>query len=220
MNATVNIVCFRGKTLKNGEHPLMIRVSKNRKAKYKSLGFSVHPDHWDFQKSRPKPNCPNKELILKIILEKEAEFQTEILELASMKKEYTASSLLASKTNQITTKDVGGFFEELIKNLEKAGKINYAVSFKATCNSMKQFCGNNLDFPFHEIDVDWLKKYELWLKESNCTEVTIAIIFRTLRSAYNKAIAAKCALKSSYPFEEFKISKLDTSTQKSYIKKK
>jgi hypothetical protein len=31
MNATVNLVCYKQKTLKNGEHPLMIRVSKDGK---------------------------------------------------------------------------------------------------------------------------------------------------------------------------------------------
>ena len=100
MKAIVNIVCYKQKTLKNGEHPLMIRVTKNRKVKYKSLGIPVHPDHWDFQKNRPLPKCPNREVILKIILEKEAEFQREILELISMQKEYTASSLIAAKTNR------------------------------------------------------------------------------------------------------------------------
>ena len=84
MNETVNIICYRQKALKNGEHPIMIRVSKDGKKKYKSLGLSVHPDYWDFEKNRPKPNCPNRELILKTILEREAEFQKEILELTSM----------------------------------------------------------------------------------------------------------------------------------------
>ena len=88
MNATVNVVCYKSKTLSNGEHPLMIRVCKNGKTKYKGLGISVHPDYWDFQKSRPKIDCPNRELILKTILEKEAEFQKEILELISMQKEF------------------------------------------------------------------------------------------------------------------------------------
>ena len=101
MNATVNVVCYKSKTLSNGEHPLMIRVSKNQKTKFKSLGISVHPDNWDFQKNRPLPKCPNRELILKTILEREAEFQKEILELTSMQKDYTAASLIASKTNQI-----------------------------------------------------------------------------------------------------------------------
>ena len=69
MKAVVNIICYKQKTLKNGEHPIMIRVAKQGKTKYKSLGISVHPDNWDFQKNRPLQNCPNRELILKIILE-------------------------------------------------------------------------------------------------------------------------------------------------------
>ena len=56
MNAIVNIVCYKQKTLKNGEHPLMIRVTKNRKVKYKSLGISVHPDNWDCKSTNV--TCP------------------------------------------------------------------------------------------------------------------------------------------------------------------
>ena len=219
MNATVNIVCYKQKTLKNGEHPLMIRVTKNGKRKYKSLGISVYPDNWDFQTNRPKPKCPNRELILKTILEKEAEFQKEILELTSMQKEYTASSLMASKTNQINAKTVGSFFAELVKQFEKADRLGNTKSYHYVYNSIKRFCKNDLDFPFSDMDFDWLSRYEQWLKQSNCTEVTIALHFRTLRSVYNKAIVAKCASKSSYPFGEFKVSKFDTSTQKRAIPK-
>ena len=219
MNATVNIVCYRQKTLSNGEHPLMIRVTKNGKRKYKSLGLSVHPDQWDFKTNRPKAKCPNRELILKTILEKEAEYQKEILELISMQKEYTAASLVASKTNQITTKSVGSFFEELIQQFKKADKINYASTFKYTWYSLKKFYGRDLDFPFSHLDFEFLEKYEQWLKSYNYTEVTIFSIFKNIRTAYNKAIAAKCAHKGSYPFGEFKVSKFDVTTQKRAIPK-
>jgi hypothetical protein len=69
MNAIVNIVCYRQKKLSNGEHPLMIRVTKNGKRKYKSLGLSVHPDHWDFKTNRPNPDKPEpkREKLLPII---------------------------------------------------------------------------------------------------------------------------------------------------------
>jgi site-specific recombinase XerD len=201
------------------EHPLMIRVNKHGKTKYKSLGISVHPDHWDFQKNRPLPKCPNKELILKIILEKEAEYQKEILELTSMQKEYTAASLVEAKTNQVKVKSVGSFFEEIINQLKEENRIGNAKVFRYTSNSMKGFCGNDLDFPFHNIDTQWLKKYEQWLRNRNCTEVTMSVYFRTLRTAYKKAIDAKCTSKGSYPFEEFKLSKFDTTTQKRAIPK-
>lgn len=43
MKATVNVLCYKSKTLKNGEHPLMICVCKGGKRKYISLGVSVNP---------------------------------------------------------------------------------------------------------------------------------------------------------------------------------
>lgn len=84
MNATVNVVCYKSKTLSNGEHPIVLRISKNGKRKYVSIGVSVSPKHWDFAKNTPKANCPNRDYIKKIILDKEAEYQKQILEFMSL----------------------------------------------------------------------------------------------------------------------------------------
>lgn len=51
MNATVNVVCYTSKILSNGEHPLMLRICKDGKKKYRSLGISVNPKYWDFKKN-------------------------------------------------------------------------------------------------------------------------------------------------------------------------
>lgn len=65
MNATVNVLLFKSKTLADGSHPLMIRICKDNKKKYRSLGVSLQSQFWDFEKNKPKRNCPNKELIQK-----------------------------------------------------------------------------------------------------------------------------------------------------------
>ena len=39
MDATISVVCYKSKTLSNGEHPLMLRISKDGKKKYQSLGI-------------------------------------------------------------------------------------------------------------------------------------------------------------------------------------
>jgi integrase/recombinase XerD len=41
--ASVKVILYTSKTLKNGEHPIMIRLIKDRKTKYMSLGHSCHP---------------------------------------------------------------------------------------------------------------------------------------------------------------------------------
>ena len=59
-----------------------------------SLGISVNPKYWDFTRNKPKPNCPNKEYIQKIILDKQRELQQRRLELNVEQKEYTTTTLL------------------------------------------------------------------------------------------------------------------------------
>ena len=85
MDAGVNILCYKSKTLANGAHPLMIRVCKDGKKKYVSLGVSVLPQFWDFTKNQPKKNCPNKAYIEKIIADKSSEFAERIIELKAEK---------------------------------------------------------------------------------------------------------------------------------------
>ena len=96
MEATVNVTCYKSKVLKNGESPLMVRICKNGKKKYKSLGISVNPAHWDFKKNLPKPKCPNYEALLILINEKINEFQRIILDKKVNNAEFTATTLLQS----------------------------------------------------------------------------------------------------------------------------
>ena len=219
MNATISVVCYKSKTLSNGEYPLMLRICKDGKKKYQSLGISVLPRYWDFTRNKPKPNCPNKEYIQKIILNKQTELQQRMLEFNSEQKEYTTTTLLNDENKKFELKTVCQFYQELIEQCKSNDKCGNRLIYKGSYNSLKVFTKNQLDIPFSAIDVSWLNKYEKWLRSKGNKETTMSLMFRTLRSAYNKAIKAKCARKSDYPFDEYKINKFDTKTQKRAIAK-
>ena len=219
MNATINVVCYKWKTLANGEYPLMLRICKDGKKKYQSLGISVLPRYWDFTRNKPKPNCPNKEYIQKIILDKQTELQQRMLEFNSEQKEYTTTTLLNDENKRFELKTVCQFYQELIEQCKNNNKCGNRLIYKGSYNSLKVFTKNQLDIPFSAIDISWLNKYEKWLRSKGNKETTMSLMFRTLRSAYNKAIKAKCARKSDYPFDEYKINKFDTKTQKRAIAK-
>ena len=53
MKETIKVVCYKSKTLSNGEHPIMVCVSKDGKRKYQSLGISIKEELWDFKKNGP-----------------------------------------------------------------------------------------------------------------------------------------------------------------------
>ena len=130
MNASVSVVCYKSKTLSNGEHPLMLRISKDNRKKYLSLGVSILPKYWDFEKNRTKPKCPNKELIEKIILDKKVEYQKQILEFNAEQKDYTAVSLVESKSEKLNKRSVGDFYKELLVEFRKSDKEGNRLVYK------------------------------------------------------------------------------------------
>lgn len=164
MNATISVVCYKSKTLSNGEHPLMLRISKDGKKKYQSLGISVNPKYWDFTRNKPKPNCPNKEYIQKIILDKQQELQQRMLELNVEQKEYTTTTLLNNENTKFELKTVSEFYQELIEQYTREDKCGNRLIYKGSFNSLKVFTNGKLDILFNDIDIAWLNKYEKWLR--------------------------------------------------------
>jgi site-specific recombinase XerD len=218
MSGTINIICYKSKKLSNGESPLMIRVCKDNKTKYKSLGISVKPDYWDFNKNQPKTNCPNREYIEKIIIDKKAEYQKKILELKVEEKEFTAFTLIKPKIKQ-KLKTVHEFYNELVQEMELAGKIGNSRVYKDSLRSLEVYYKNKLDIPFSDIDMEFLLSYEKFLRLKDCKENSMNLYFRTLRSTYNKAIERKHAKRDTYPFNDFKVSKFSIKTEKRAITK-
>ena len=61
MSTTISVVCYKSKVLKNNESPLMLRICKEGKRKYESIGISIDPKYWDSKANKPTSKCPNKE---------------------------------------------------------------------------------------------------------------------------------------------------------------
>lgn len=219
MSTTINVVCYKSKTLANGECPLMLCICKEGKRKYQSLGISIRPQQWDFKKNRPKANCPNKEYIESIITSKIARLQETILILKAENRSFTSATLLHAQDDKFKEVSVDDFFIQTIQQLEAEGRTGNRHFYHRAHNSVRNFCKGNLNIPFSCIDIDWLRRYERWLRGKGNKDTTISIVFRTLRSLYNKAIDCHCARKSDYPFDDFKINKFDTSTPKRAITK-
>ena len=196
----------------------MIRVCKDGKRKYKSLGLSVHPDYWDFKKNKPKTNCPKREIIQKIINEKVIEYSDHILDLNASGKDYTASSLILKQGGNLTKTTVGSYLESQMIQLKSENRLNYCLTFKQLRSSMTRF-NKTLDIYFSDIDKVWLKKYELWLKSEGLKLNSIGVLFRTLRVLYNRAIEENIVKQEQYPFKSYKVSKLKQETIKRAITK-
>ena len=215
---TVDVICYKYKPLKNGELPLKIRICKDRKTRYVNLGVSTKAEDWDFEKNRPKPTCPDRELLEKLISNKISKIRSEIVELKSEGKEFSATTLVEKVTNPIKLTTVGALFKEHLHSLEEEKRTGYRLSIQQTYNSLLKF-NRHLDIPFSEMDVNWLKRYEIWQRKQGKSENTIGIRFRNIRMIFNLAVNMGLAKQEDYPFRKFKVSKLQQETMKRALTK-
>ena len=218
MNSTVNIVCYKSKTLSNGEHPLMVCIYKEGKRKYKSLGISILPQHWDSIKNKPKKNCPNKESIQKVISNTIEKYSSQILEFRANDKEFTISNIIDKINVNTARKTVELLLNDEIERLRQEGRLKYASTYKELKTSLYSFTAH-LNIYFSEIDIDWLKRYEAYLRKNGLGDNSVGIRFRTLRALYNMAIRDNHVKAEYYPFRLYKVSKLHKETVKRAIKK-
>lgn len=218
MEATISVICFKSKVLKNGESPLMVRIYKDGKRKYQSLGISVNPVHWDFKKNQPKAKCPNYEALLILINEKISEFQRIILDKKVNNAEFTAATLLQATAHSQSKHpvSVGNGFLSYIQSLKDEHRLRYAGMFEVSYSSFVKF-NKHLDIPFSDIDIAWLKRYEQWMKSNHYAINTIGTRLRHLRTVLNKAIESKQT--TAYPFSSYKLSKVNQQTAKRAISK-
>ena len=215
---TVDVICYKYKPLKSGELPLKIRICKDRKTRYINLGVSTKAEYWDFEKNQPKSICPDREMLEKLIANKISEVKSKIVELKSEDKEFSATTLVEKVSNPSKTITVGELFKQHIHCLEEEKRTGYRLSIQQTYNSLTKF-NRHLDIPFSEIDCNWLKRYETWLRRQGKSENTIGIRFRNIRMIFNLAMNMELIKPENYPFKKFKVSKLYQDTAKRALNK-
>lgn len=218
MKVTIDIILFKQRTLANGEHPIVVRFTQNRKRKYIRTGVSVQPHQWDDSKNKPKNSCPNKEYIDNIITEKLSKYQKQILEFQSMGREFSINKLIEVTDKPVKNTTVEEYLSILIENLIKENRVGNASHYQALYNSLEKFTKIN-QLQFIDIDVSFLNKYESHLRSIGNKGNTINIKMRTLKATYNKAVKDNIVKKDYYPFDEYNVSKMKENTPKRSITK-
>lgn len=219
MNAKISVTCYKSKILSNGESPLMVKITKNGKRSLKSLGVTVNPKYWDFERDKPKSNCPNRTYIMSIITNALQKYQTIQLDMEAKREDYTAATLLTDTTAKIGLITVEDFLTSHIQQLRDSGKVGNSYAYLNLKTTLHNFYGKKLDFLFGTIDVTFCNKFEAWMRKNKFEDTTMNYYFRTLRATYNKAVEAKCANREKSPFVEYKLSRFSTKTKKRALSK-
>jgi len=201
--ASAKVLLFRHKKFKDGSHPIVLQIIKDRQRKFISLGH-CKVEHWTEAEKLPNNKHPDSSSLQKLIMKKRYEAMKVINELDEKDEQYTIEDIISKiRTNQIN-QTLFNYMEELISRLERTSKIGNARVYENTLNVFKKF-RKNKDIDFKLLNYKILQEFREYLLEEGRKENTISIHLRTLRAVYNSAIKENLVPKSYYPFESFKI---------------
>jgi site-specific recombinase XerD len=209
----LKIVLYGSKTLKNGEHPIMFRLTKDRKSQYIATGYSAKPEHWDTKINKPKTKHPKYTEIETYISIESKKIEKGFMELFLDEKPYTVEHAINKVRNKRTKKTVKIVFDEVIEDEKMKGNIRTSNAYKQTRNVLFTFYTKS-ELQFSEIDYSFLLKFESYLKQKDAMDNTLIFYFKTLRALYNKAQKQGLIRNQVSPFIDFKIGKYDNSTRK------
>jgi hypothetical protein len=120
---TANIELFKGKKLSGGGHPIMLRITVDRKNKYYSTHYATQTEYWDEGKCRVKKNHPDHKIINLKIAQIESTTLTAIqkCELNNIIPTHDVLEKMIFSKNNVTS--VFSYLKKRIDDLKKTGSL-------------------------------------------------------------------------------------------------
>lgn len=236
----ISILPYKSTTLKNGSHPVVLKITKNRIRKYFSLNLCATVEQWNYEYSffkKDKRINPDYEKYNKYINIQVLKAQEVIDDFSRNKVDWTLNQFEEAFLNHSKKGRIQPFIINLISKLKSTGHTGNALSYQRTLDILVIFDKNFDKKLFSEIDIKYIRAFDMFLqtpRESvytsskgnkrivqriGCSGNTRRIYFKSLRSILNKAIEANEASPSTYPFGKggFEVAKLGEETEKRYL---
>lgn len=212
--ASVKVLLMEEKINKAGEAPVYLRITKDRKPKYISIGLRVKPQEWNADTGRVKKPHRNMAQANAFIASKEAEAEGVALDLQRESKFVSPLQIKNTLMGQ-SSESFLKYFDHHLTALEKNGKISTLGKAKSAYTKLKVFLGTR-DMLFDEVTVTFLKQYEAYLRDELGNSVnTIHSNLKIFRKLINEAVREDLISAARDPFRKFKL-KL-AKTTKSYL---
>ena len=206
MKTTVKVLLAMQKPLANGEYPVVIRLTKNRKNKYVTLGISCKVELWDEKTGNLKPRHPLYAEVSATISRRKLEIQREIMQIIDQRGDYSWEELKTLYPESHAKINVLVYFDQIEERLSVAGRVGYSKVFRFTANSLRSF-RNGKDFSFLDVNTSFLMRYEEWFLSREVKLNSIFVFMRTFKTLINYARKEGLVKADFNPFKEFSFSK-------------
>jgi integrase len=202
--ASVKILLYTHKTLKDGSYPIVLSIIKDRKRKLISLGYAAKVTQWNQEKNLPNSKHPHYSELTKNLKRKLHLAEKAIMDLDDKSMPFSVDDIAEAITDKKKTSSFKEYTTELISMFEKTGRYGNARVYEDAKNAFLKF-HEDKDIDIKYINYKILKQFEEYLQARNHKVNGISVYLRTIRAIYNKAIKDKIVSDKYYPFKNFKI---------------
>lgn len=199
MGTTYHFYMRKDKARANGECPIYLRITKNRKPRYVSTGVYIEPKHWNKEKETIRKTHRNAKA-LNNILTREQNKAEQVQDELSVHGKDSAKAI----QKRLKQQESGDFFEladSYKQELEDQKKLSAIKTLSVTLNKLETFEGER-QLPLKHIDTEYLERFESFLKRKyDNRSSTISKNFEPIRAIIRKALQKH--LLSIDPFANF-----------------
>ena len=220
--ATYKIFLFSGNVRKDGSFPVSIRITKERKSKLISTNLSATEKEWNSDLARyvcDKRVAPEYKKLNARLSELESRINEILRDFEINRIDWTLNQFEDAFLNKTPKGNVNEYFENLITTLKDTNHFGNAECYFRAMHMLELFDNKFETRVFPELDIKYIKAFDVYLQKRGCSGNTRKFYFKALRACMNKAIQDKEASESTYPFGKggFNISSLEEETAKRYL---
>lgn len=205
-------------------YAIWLVVRKNNKRKVMALGIYAEPHQWNdklemFVTDKRVPKLhPDRIYLNEWLTQKKSEILRIIADFDSNKIDWTLNQFEQEFFHYSNKGNVKEFFENLIQTYKDTNHIGNANCYSRTLHVLELFDEKLSERVFPEIDIKYVKSFDVFLQKRECKGNTRKFYFKTLRAVLNKAIQDGEASETTYSFGKggFSISSLEEETTKRY----
>lgn len=206
-------------------YAIWLVVRKNNKRKVMALGIYAEPHQWNdklemFVTDKRVPKLhPDRIYLNEWLTQKKSEILRIIADFDANKIDWTLNQFEQEFFHYSNKGNVKEFFENLIQTYKDTNHIGNANCYSRTLHILELFDEKLPERVFPEIDIKYVKSFDVFLQKRECKGNTRKFYFKTLRAVLNKAIQDGEASETTYPFGKggFSISSLEEETTKRYL---
>ncbi len=197
--ASYKIILYTYKKLSNGEHPIMLRITHQRKLRYISLGYKTTPQNWDKRFGRFLPSVRGSRQKNSTLNALEERAETILSDFKRKNEPFSFDVFIDTFKGVSISMGVFEFYQMIIDDLNNKNRLGNKEAYCNSMNSVKKFRPRGT-LLFSDINYRFLKGYEQFLFKNGCKKGGIHFQMRTFRAVLNEAIRQGYMRQEDYPF--------------------